>query len=68
MFDMHGRVVGILSHTISKSGGTEGLGFAMSISPARQLRDVMRTMRQQAEFTVTVLRLGHVIELKGRKP
>jgi S1-C subfamily serine protease len=37
MFDMQGRVVGIVSHNISKSGGSEGLGFVIASNTARQL-------------------------------
>jgi serine protease Do len=154
MFDMKGQVVGIVSHTISKSGGSEGLGFVVTSNTARQLlldqpsfwsgldgqlisgpiaealnlpqptgyvvknvargsageavglragtsvavimgeqvpvggdivlrvegislgdtssqrriRDVLRTMSPGQEFTVTVLRQGRVIDVKGRKP
>ncbi|MEM7247441.1 MAG: trypsin-like peptidase domain-containing protein [Acidobacteriota bacterium] len=37
MFDMKGRVVGIVSHVISQSGGYEGLGFAVSSNTAKEL-------------------------------
>jgi S1-C subfamily serine protease len=37
MFDMKGQVIGIVSHNISKSGGSEGLGFVVTINTARQL-------------------------------
>ena len=37
MFDMQGRVVGIVSHIISKSGGFEGLGFVVSSNMARHM-------------------------------
>jgi serine protease Do len=37
MFDMSGRVIAIVSHNISKSGGSEGLGFAVTLNTARQL-------------------------------
>ena len=36
MFDMLGRVVGIVSHIVSASGGSEGLGFAISANVARR--------------------------------
>jgi S1-C subfamily serine protease len=32
MFSMAGQVVGIVSHNISKSGGSEGLGFVVTIN------------------------------------
>ncbi|MEL6904434.1 MAG: trypsin-like peptidase domain-containing protein [Planctomycetota bacterium] len=37
MFDMHGRVVGIVSHIVSETGGYEGLGFVMTSNTAREL-------------------------------
>src|SRR5262249_20115920 len=37
MFAMNGDVVGIVSHNISKSGGSEGLGFVVTINTAKQL-------------------------------
>jgi len=37
MFSMGGEVIGIVSHNISKSGGSEGLGFVVTGNTARQL-------------------------------
>jgi serine protease Do len=37
MFAMNGQVVGIVSHNISKSGGSEGLGFVVTMNTAKQL-------------------------------
>jgi S1-C subfamily serine protease len=37
MFNMAGHVIGVASHNISKSGGFEGLGFAVTINVARRL-------------------------------
>ncbi len=37
MFNMAGQVIGVASHNISKSGGFEGLGFAVTINVARRL-------------------------------
>ena len=37
MFDMRGRVIGIVSHNVSKSGGSEGLGFVVTLNTAREL-------------------------------
>ena len=37
MFDMNGEVIGIVSHNISKSGGSEGLGFVVTLNTAKQL-------------------------------
>ena len=37
MFNMRGEVIGIVSHNISKGGGSEGLGFVVTINTAKQL-------------------------------
>jgi len=37
MFNMDGGVIGIVSHNISKSGGSEGLGFVVTSNTARKL-------------------------------
>jgi serine protease Do len=37
MFAMDGQVIGIVSHNISKSGGSEGLGFVVTMNTAKQL-------------------------------
>jgi serine protease Do len=37
MFALNGEVIGIVSHNISKSGGSEGLGFVVTINTAKQL-------------------------------
>jgi len=37
LFSMTGEVVGIVSHNISKSGGSEGLGFVVTMNTAKQL-------------------------------
>jgi serine protease Do len=37
IFDMAGDVIGIVSQNISKSGGSEGLGFVVTIKSARSL-------------------------------
>jgi S1-C subfamily serine protease len=37
MFNSAGEVIGIVSHNISKSGGSEGLGFVVTMKTARQL-------------------------------
>jgi S1-C subfamily serine protease len=105
MFNTAGEVIGIVSHNISKSGGSEGLGFVITINTARRLllekptfwsglegqlitgpiaqilnvpqptgylvKTVARgsdALPPGREFTMTVLRLGQVIELKGRHP
>ena len=37
IFNMAGQVIGIVSHNISKGGGSEGLGFVVTWNTARQL-------------------------------
>jgi len=37
MFSSTGEVIGIVSHNISKSGGSEGLGFVVTINTAKKL-------------------------------
>jgi len=37
MFNMRGEVIGIVSHILSKSGGSEGLGFVVTSNLARKL-------------------------------
>ena len=36
MFNMNGEVVGIVSHIVSRSGGSEGIGFAVTSNAVRQ--------------------------------
>ena len=44
MFSMNGEVVGLVSHNISKGGGSEGLGFVVTANTARQLLLEKRSM------------------------
>jgi serine protease Do len=37
MFNMAGEVIGVVSHNISKSGGSEGLGFVITMNTAKKL-------------------------------
>jgi len=37
LFNMRGEVIGIVSHILSHSGGSEGIGFAITSEMARQL-------------------------------
>jgi len=37
MFNMDGEVIGIVSHILSKSGGFDGIGFAVTSNSAKQL-------------------------------
>lgn len=44
MFNMAGEIVGIVSHIISKSGGSEGMGFVATSNMARQFLFERRTL------------------------
>lgn len=37
MFDMNGNVIGIVSHMVSVSGGSEGFGFVVTLNMAQRL-------------------------------
>jgi serine protease Do len=37
LFNMDGEVIGVVSHIVSNSGGSEGLGFAVTSNMARQM-------------------------------
>lgn len=39
MFNLNGEVIGIVSHILSKSGGSNGLGFVVSIDTVHQIID-----------------------------
>jgi serine protease Do len=43
LFNMDGDVLGIVSFAVTKSGGSEGLGFAVTVNVARQLLFERRT-------------------------
>ena len=37
MFDAHGELIGIVSHAIARSGGSDGLGFVLTSNTAQWL-------------------------------
>jgi serine protease Do len=39
MFNLNGEIVGIVSHILSKSGGSNGLGFVISVDTIRHIID-----------------------------
>jgi len=39
MFNLDGEIVGIVSHILSKSGGSNGLGFVISVDTVRHIMD-----------------------------
>jgi serine protease Do len=50
MFNMSGEVIGVVSHMISKSGGSEGLGFVVSSRTIRELLLEKRAYWTGADF------------------
>ena len=44
MFNARGEVIGLVSHNISRSGGSEGLGFVVTLNTARDLLLERRSM------------------------
>ena len=73
MFSMAGEVVGIVSNNISKSGGSEGLGFVVTANTARQLlleqpsfwsglEGQLLTERQADILNLPPRRLGYIVK------
>lgn len=63
MFGMTGQVVGIVSHNISKSGGSEGLGFVVTANTARQLLLERRSVWTGLEGQLLTDRQGDILNL-----
>jgi len=65
MFGMAGDVVGIVSHIISKSGGSEGLGFVVTSNTARQLLLNKRSIWSGLEGTLLTGELAEIFNVPG---
>jgi S1-C subfamily serine protease len=63
MFSMGGEVVGIVSHNISKSGGSEGLGFVVTLNTARRLLLERRSFWSGLEGLLLTNELADVLNL-----
>jgi serine protease Do len=63
MFSMGGQAIGIVSHIISKSGGSEGLGFVVTMNTARQLLLERRAFWSGLEFYQLTERQAAVLNL-----
>jgi serine protease Do len=63
MFDMAGAVVGIVSHNISRSGGSEGLGFVVTANTARKLLLEQRSVWSGLEGRLLTSELADVLNL-----
>ncbi|HSF05923.1 MAG TPA: trypsin-like peptidase domain-containing protein [Methylomirabilota bacterium] len=77
MFSMAGEVIGIVSHNISKGGGSEGLGFVVTGNTARQLLLERRSFwsglegqlltEQQADiFNLPPGALGYIVKVVAK--
>ena len=63
MFNMAGHVVGIVSHNISKSGGSEGLGFVVTMNTAKTLLLEQRSFWSGLEGRVLSTKLAKLLNL-----
>ena len=65
MFNMKGEVIGIVSHNISKGGGSEGLGFVVTLNTAKQLLLEKRSFWSGLEGIVLQRHLADLLNLPG---
>ena len=66
MFAMNGDVIGIVSHNISKGGGSEGLGFVVTINTAKQLLLEKKSFWSGLEGVVLSDRVADLLNLPNR--
>lgn len=66
MFNMKSEVVGIVSHNISKGGGSEGLGFVVTLNTAKQLLLEKRSFWSGLEGIVLSDNLADLLNLPPR--
>jgi S1-C subfamily serine protease len=66
MFSMAGEVVGVVSHNISKSGGSEGLGFVVTMNTARQLLLEKRSFWSGLEGQLLTEELADLFNIPSR--
>ncbi len=63
MFNMTGQVIGVASHNISKSGGSEGLGFVVTSNMTRRLLLEQRSFWSGMSGIVVAGRLARALNL-----
>jgi len=63
LFDISGNVVGIVSHILSRSGGSEGLGFAVTSNVARRLLLEERSFWSGLSGTLISEELAQILNL-----
>jgi serine protease Do len=66
MFNKKGEVIGIVSHNISKGGGSEGLGFVVTMNTAKQLLLEKRSFWGGLEGFFLSDELGDLLNLPNR--
>jgi serine protease Do len=66
MFNMQGEVIGVVSHNISKGGGSEGLGFVVTLNTARQLLLQKRSFWSGLEGLALTDELADMLNLPNR--
>jgi len=65
MFNMAGEVVGVVSHNISKGGGSEGLGFVVTMKSARRFLMERRWVWVGLEGMVVSAELADIFNIPG---
>jgi len=60
---LDGKVIGIVSHILSQSGGSEGVGFATSINTARELLLKRRSFWSGLEFQYVAGELARALNI-----
>src|SRR5882672_3039147 len=66
MFNLAGEVVGIVSHIISKSGGSEGLGFVVTLKTAQELLlGDKKSVWGGLDGTLLTAELGEIFNVPG---
>ena len=65
MFNMAGEVVGVVSHNISKGGGSEGLGFVVTMKSARHFLMEKKWVWVGMEGTVVTGELAEIFNVPG---
>jgi S1-C subfamily serine protease len=66
MFNMKGEVIGLVSHNISKSGGSEGLGFVVTVNTAKQLLLEQKSFWSGLEGQLLNDELADILNLPSR--
>jgi serine protease Do len=67
MFSMGGEVIGIVSHNISQSGGSEGLGFVVTGNTTRQLLLERRSFWSGLEGMILSERQADILNVPDRR-